>query len=157
MSFRDMVMDKGVYRKERKRKVVLEPRDMVREEIKKQRDILAGKQKTVNKKDGTTVKEELGESWWDKEADTVTVAVRGVTYFNHGTTRSGNPMRLDGPAMFGEDQKWTKARLTKFINEFEEALEAGQLTKDTEYWHSRWSKRPAGSKAKGKATVTKKK
>ena len=152
MSFRDMVMDKGVYRKERKRKVVLEPRDMVRNEISKQRDILAGKKKTVKGE-----KIELGESWWDKEADTVTVAVRGVTYFNHGKTRSGNPMRLDGPAMFGEGQKWTKARMTKFIDQFEEALEAGQLKDDTTYWFGRWSKRPTGAKAKGKGTVTKKK
>ena len=152
MSFRDMVMDKGVYRKERKRKVVLEPRDMVRNEISKQRDILAGKKKTVKGE-----KIELGESWWDKEADTVTVAVRGVTYFNHGKTRSGNPMRLDGPAMFGEGQKWTKPRMTKFIDQFEEALEAGQLVKDTTHWFERWNKRPSGAKAKGKATVTKKK
>ena len=48
-------------------------------------------------------------------------------------------------------------KVLTFINQFEEALEAGELVKDTEYWFQRWNKRPAGSKAKGKASVTRKK
>ena len=134
------------FTKTKVRTAELTPREMVQEEINKQRDMLKGNAK--------------GVSWWDPKNDCVTVSVRGATYFND----ANNTGRLFGDVVFGKGKKWTKGEVSKFIDRFETDLLADELVSDTKFWHKRYLAKIAGSKGrkkssgvKGKAKVTKKK
>ena len=142
MAFKDKISQSMVYTETKKRPEELTPRQMVQEEIAKQREILAGTKK--------------GTSWWDQANDCVTVTVRGASYFNEAVT-GGNSGRLYGDDYLGK--AWNKASVTKFIKDFETALLNDEFVDDTKYWHKRYTSKIAGSKGrvKGKATVKKKK
>ena len=148
MGFREQVLGAGVYSKTKVRPKELSPREMVQEEIQKQRNILKGTGK--------------GTSWWDEKNNCVSVTVKGASYFNEGEDRSGNPLRLYADNWFGDKKAvWNKRTVTKFIDDFEKSLLNEELVSDTAYWFKRYNSKISGTKgkssAKGKAKVTRKK
>jgi hypothetical protein len=148
MGFREQVLGAGVYSKTKVRPKELSPRELVQEEIQKQRDILKGTGK--------------GVSWWDEKNNCVTVMVGGASYFNEGETRSGNPLRLYADNWTGNPKEtWNKKTVGKFIDDFEKSLLNEELKDDTGYWFKRYKSKTANTKGKssvkGKAKVTRKK
>ena len=133
MGFRDEIMGKMVYSKTKKRPKELSPREMVVEELNKQRKLL---------KDGN----DKG-CWWDEKNDCVTVTVRGATYFNEKSD-GGLSGRIYGDQMFGEGKKWTKSRVSSFIDKFEKALHNDEFVNDTAWWHRRYNSKVGGRKKK---------
>ena len=124
MAFKDKISQSMVYTKTKVRPKELTPREIVQNEIQKQRDLLAG----------TTKK---GTSWWDKKNDCVTVTVAGASYFNEGKAQGGLSGRLYGDDYLGK--AWTAASVKKFINDFETALLNNELVDDTAHWFKRYN------------------
>ena len=133
VGFRDEIMGKMVYSKTKKRPKELSPREMVVEELNKQRELLASGQSKG--------------SWWDKENDCVTVTVRGATYFNE-KSEGGLSGRLYGDQMLGDGKKWSKASVGAFIKKFETALHNDEFVNDTAWWHRRYNSKVGGRKKK---------
>jgi len=142
MAFKDKINQSMVYTKTKVRPKELTPRQMVQNEVDKQKELLA-----TNKTAG---------SWWDKKNDCVTVTVRGASYFNEGGP-SGNSGRLYGSDYL--NTAWTNKTVKTFITDFETSLQNDELVQDTEYWSKRYKSKISGSKGrvKGKGKVTKKK
>jgi hypothetical protein len=147
VSFRDKMLQSMKFSKTKVRPKELTPREMVVEELNKQRKLLS---------EGKTT-----GCWWDKENDVVTISVRGATYFNEKSS-GGLSGRLYGDDFLGK--AWTKGTVNKFINDFETALHNNEFVADTKWWHQRYQAKISGSKGrtgkstvKGKGSVTKKK
>ena len=142
MAFKDKINQSMVYTKTKVRPPVLTHREMVQEEVEKQRKLLADSKSTG--------------SWWDKKNDCVTVTVKGASYFNEGGP-NGNSGRIYGKDYL--NQAWSAKTVKTFINEFETALQNDEFIQDTEYWSKRYKSKISGSKGrvKGKGKVTKKK
>lgn len=134
MGFRDELMGKMVYSKTKKRPKELSGREMVVEEITKQKELLASGQ--------------TKGSWWDRENDCVTVTVRGATYFNEVGGGGGLSGRLYGDQMLGEGKKWSKASVGTFIKKFETALHNDEFVNDTGWWLKRYNSKVSGRKKK---------
>ena len=133
MAFKDKISQSMVFTKTKVRPKELTNRQMVQEEVQKQRDLLA---------DGKSA-----GSWWDKKNDCVTVTVRGASYFNEGGP-NGNSGRLYGSDYLGK--AWTPATVKKFISDFETALLNDEFVSDTEHWGKRYKKKISGSKGRKK-------
>ena len=133
MGFRDEIMQDMVYSKTKKRPKELSPREMVVEELNKQRKLL---------KDGN----DKG-CWWDEKNDCVTVTVRGATYFNE-KSEGGLSGRLYGDQFLGQGKKWSKASVLAFIKKFETALHNDEFVNDTAWWHRRYNSKVSGRKKK---------
>ena len=135
--FRNKIMQVGVYSKTKKRPDEKSARDMVKEEIQKQRDILKGTGK--------------GTSWWDEKNNCVSVTVKGASYFNEGQSRSGNPLRIYADNWFGDKKAvWTKKTVSKFIDQFEMSLNNDEFIDDTAHWLKRYESKISGSKGRKK-------